>query len=282
MLVIRISKYFYVDSIVILIIFLGFCTGNIIGISVLYGAVFVHECAHFVSCVVLKEEICGIRFMPYGVNLQTRDIKNPIHTMIISASGPLMSLMLIFIFGRGKSEIMQIFKISNIAIFTLNIFPALPLDGGNFLKGFLTYKYGYVRSHRQMMWITRICSVVFAIFGIIFLLINKYNISLLVISGFLMYNLKEERKKIIFLRQMIFTKEFDRSVCKLRIKHMAVTADVNASGLTDYFGYNYICHFFVYDSYMNLKGTLTQSEIVDGITDCGADVTVSEILRRIK
>lgn len=264
-----------------LILFLGFCTDNLMEILILYGAVLIHECAHFAACVALKEEICGIRFMPYGVNLVTKDIKNPIHTMIISASGPVMSFVLIFIFGKFPSDVMQTFKISNIAIFTLNIFPALPLDGGNFLKGLLAYKYGYIRSHRKMLEITRVCSVVFAFFGIIFLILNKYNISLLVISGFLMYNLKEERKKIIFLRHMIFTKEFDRTG-KLRIKHIAVTSGVNASSLTDHFGYNYICHFFVYDSGMNLKGTLTQSEIVDGIVECGADVAVIEILRRIK
>ena len=265
----------------ILILFLAYCTENIGNIMILYGAVMIHEAAHFVSCLVLKEKVAEIRFMPYGVNLRIKGIKNPLHTMIISVSGPLASLVMIFAFKTTSSEAMNVFRISNIAIFVLNMFPALPLDGGTFLEGILTYKTGYIRAHRKMMEITRIASIVFAILGTIFLLISKYNISLLVISGFLMYNLKEERKKYIFLRQMIYTKEFDRSAKKLRIKHTAVCENVTAVSLTDCLGYNYICHFFVYDADMVLIGTLTQAEVLDGIIAYGADVTMGRLASQL-
>lgn len=266
------------DSLVVLIAFIAYCIGELKSLVILYGAVILHELAHFFACIALGEKVSELRFMPYGVNLRTDGVLNPIHSMIISAAGPAMSLLLFCVFGSFNSAAMRIFRASNMAVFILNIFPALPLDGGVFLKNALTYRLGYIRAHRYAMELTRIIAAMFAFFGMIFLLLSKYNISLLVISAFLVYNLKEERKKIIFLRQLIYTKEFDRRGKSLYIKHRAVATEVTAASLTDYFGYNYICHFFVYDCDMNLLGTLDQSEIVDGILSCGAGVTVGKLL----
>lgn len=262
----------------VLIIFVAYCLGEIKSLAALYLAVMLHEAGHFVACVMLGEKVVQLRFMPYGANLCTENIVNPTHSMIIAAAGPLTSLLMICFFGGQSWGFMRIFKASNIAVFALNIFPALPLDGGVFLKNVFSYRYGYVKSHKLAMEFTRVTAVLFAFFGMIFLLLSKYNISLLVISAFLVYNLKEERKKLIFLRRMIYSKEFDRQGKALAVKHRAAMQNVSAISLTDYFGYNYICHFFVYDDDMNLLGTLQQSEIIDGIIRYGADITVGRLL----
>ena len=74
----------------ILILFVAYCTGNMINILILYGAVIIHELAHLGACLILNEKISGIRFMPYGVNLEIKGVKNPLNMMVISAAGPLM------------------------------------------------------------------------------------------------------------------------------------------------------------------------------------------------
>lgn len=240
----------------------------------------IHEAAHFVACKSVGEKAAELRLTVYGANLRTEYVVNPVHSMIISAAGPFVSGFLSMFFANATSKFGITFKLANTAVFFLNIFPALPLDGGNFLDSMLAYRVGYIKAHCKMLEITRVVSVIFAFFGIIFLLLSKYNISLLVISGFLLYNLSEERKKLIFLREMIYTKEFDRSAEGIKIKHVAVTENVGVLHLTDGFGYNFICHFFVYDSHMTLLGTLTQGEIVDGIIEHGADVTAGRLIGR--
>ncbi len=277
MFLIRLSKYFYIDSTVILILFAAYCTGNLANILILYTGVMLHEAAHFIACLALGVKVTELKVMPYGVNLNTEFVKNPLHTVIISGAGPLASLLLASLVSDG-TWYGQTFKTSNILIFALNVFPALPLDGGGILEGILAYSRGYINAHRYMIDITRVVSGVFMVFGIIFVIISKYNISLLVISGFLMYNLRVEYKKFIFLRKMIYTKEFDRSATGLRIKHRAVLSEVVAVTLAENFGYNYICHFFVYDENMNFIGTLTQSEIIDGTVKYGSSVTVGFLL----
>lgn len=262
----------------IVILFLAYCTGNMSGILVLYGAVMLHEAAHLAACVALKEKPGEIRLMPYGVNLQIKEVKNPVHTMLISAAGPGVSLLAYLVAENAAPGFAVTFKTANLLIFSLNVCPALPLDGGNILESVFSYRSGYIKAHKIMIDITRVVALVFAIFGIIFLLISKYNISLLVISGFLMYNLKEERKKFIFLRKMIYTKEFNRKSSGLNIRHSAVCENVNAASLTNRFGYNYICHFFVYDADMKLLGALTQSDIIDGVVLYGAGATAGRIL----
>ncbi len=268
------------DSFVILIGFLAYFLGKVKVLLILYTAVMLHEAGHFAACRILGEEVSELRLMPYGFNLRTRAVANPAHSVIIALSGPAASLLLMCLFRGFSSPAAKAFTASNAAVFALNMFPALPLDGGGALKGLLTYRHGYIYAHRKSIEITRIVGVLFAFFGIIFLILSKYNISLLVISGFLLYNLKEERKNILFLRQMIYSKAFDRSGKLLRIKHRAVTRDVSALSLTDCFGYNFICHFFVYDGNMKLLGTLTQSEVIDGIEALGAGATAGELIRR--
>ncbi len=257
---------------------MAYCLGEIKNLCILYLAVMLHEAGHFIACIMLGVKVKKLRFMPYGANLCTENIANPVHSIIVSAAGPVTSFLLICFFGGRSSEIMNSFKASNTAVFVLNIFPALPLDGGVFVKNIFAYKYGYVKSHKLAIELTRVVAALFAFFGTIFLLLSKYNISLLVISAFLVYNLKEEKNNLIFLRQMIYSKEFDRQGKSLNVKHYAVMRNVRAITLTDYFAYNYICHFFVYDDNMNLLGTLQQSEIIDGIVKHGADVAVSALL----
>ena len=216
--------------------------------------------------------------MPYGVNLVTENILNPVHAMIISASGPVVSGLIALFLCGCKTGHLHFFAISNLGVFILNIFPALPLDGGVFVKNMISYSKGYIYAYKWGIELTRITAFVFCIFGTIFVMLSKYNISLLVISSFLLYNLKEERKKLINLRHLIYTKEFDHSGSMLGIHNRAVICKVKAITLADYFGFNFICHFFVYDVNMKLLGTLEQGEIVDGILRYGTQVTVETLL----
>lgn len=249
----------------------AYLTHNFGNLTGLYLSAALHELAHLMSCKILKIKTHGMRLMPYGLNLNTEFICDPLKSAIVSASGPAASLLL------ALASYPSAFRTANIVIFLLNMFPALPLDGGGIAEGLLSYRVGYIKAHRLMMSVTRIISVIFAIFGIIFAIISKYNISLLVISGFLMYNLRTEYKKFIFLREMIFTKSFAKADKGIRIKHLALCGGVRAVSITDGFGFYFICHFSVYDENMNLLGTLTQSDIIDGIVRYGSDVTVGEI-----
>lgn len=282
MFFIRISRCIYIDSTVVLICFLAYCTGNLLHLLILYGAVLLHELAHLAACMFVGEKAEELRFMPYGVNLRIGYVENPTHAMIIAISGPLASFVISLLSGIFSGGVMSFFRLSNMAVFILNIFPALPLDGGVFVKNALAYRLGYIRAHRISIELTRITIAIFAIFGIIFFILSKYNISLLVISGFLMYNLNRERKQLIFLRRMIYTKAFAYDSKSVKVHHRAVTCGTLANSLTDYFGYNFICHFFVYDKDMNLLGTLEQGEIVDGIIANGSGVTVGDLIRRNK
>ena len=234
--------------------------------------------AHFVSCKALGIKTKEIRFVAYGLNLVTEYIKNPADAMIVSLAGPVFSWFLWLVSSYFSSDFAHIFKISNMGVFLLNVFPALPLDGGVFFKNYMSLKIGYMKSHRYAMELTRITALVFAFFGIIFLMLSKYNISLLVISSFLLYNLKEERKKTFFLKQMIYTKSHDRSLKPLKVCHRAVIKGVKLSSLTEYFGYNFVCHFFVYDEKMKLIGTLSQGEVVDALIAHGMGITAEKVL----
>lgn len=263
----------------VLILFVAFLVGKLPHLLILYLAVFLHEMAHFVACKAVGVKTKEIRFVAYGLNLVTEHIKNPADAMIVSLAGPVFSWVLWMVSSYFPSELAHVFKISNMGVFLLNVFPALPLDGGVFFKNYMCTKIGYMKSHRYAMELTRVTAIVFALFGMIFLMLSKYNISLLVISSFLLYNLKEERKKAFVLKQMIYTKSHEMDLNVLKVCHRAITKGVKLSSLTEYFGYNFVCHFFVYDEKMKLVGTLSQGEVVDALIEHGMGITAEEALK---
>ena len=112
MIDIRISKYFYVDSLVVLILFGAYCIGKLPHLLILYGAVMLHEAAHFGACMLLGEKVEELRFNAYGVNLRIQYVRSPVHSMIISAAGPVASGFLILISGNFSSYWMHIFKVA--------------------------------------------------------------------------------------------------------------------------------------------------------------------------
>ncbi len=250
---------------------MAYLTHNFGDLILVYVCAAIHEGAHLLTCRALKIKTLGIRLMPWGLNLNTEFIRDPVKSVIISASGPALSLILALVFTTHALSVV------NMVIFVLNMCPALPFDGGAIAEGLISHRLGYIKAHRYMISVTRTISVIFAVFGIIFAIMSKYNISLLVISGFLMYNLRIEYKRFIFLREMIFTDSFAKADEGARIKHFALFGGVAAMGVTDDFGYSFVCHFSVYDENMNLLGHLTQSDIIEGIIRYGSGVTVGEI-----
>ncbi len=240
--------------------------------AVVFFSAILHELSHLLACIILKEKIAYIRICPYGINLKTSIIKNQVHKMIISAAGPIASMMFMLISAD------KIFYTANLALFVINLLPALPLDGGEFLKSILNCRIGYINSHKIMIVFSKIIGILLSFTGIFLLIMTKFNFSLLIIGVFLLYNQIEEKKNYIHLQKSIFTNELNTDKKVFRIYPVGIDASAKLTDAARYIGYGYEIEVHIYKCGRD-AGSVTQDMLLGAIIDGGANEKAEGLLK---
>ena len=148
---------------------------------------FLHEIAHISALKLVGGRVKGLHTGAVGVGLDTTCLSYT-GEAVVAIAGPLMSLFLFFCFLPfcAKSPILFFCCFSNLIIFILNILPVYPLDGGRVLYCLLCKKL----SLSTAVKITKSVSFLFLLpllfISVIILINTGYNVSLLVISIYLL------------------------------------------------------------------------------------------------
>ena len=134
---------------------------------------FIHESAHLAASLLKKVKINHLFVTPYGFELR---ISPPpkYHEYFIVSGGPLASLTLSLLFFLFENPALA--KI-NFTLFAINIIPAIPLDGGRFLKVFLWDRYGAGNGNIILKHISTACGII-----LVFTAVLTFNVWLLFIS----------------------------------------------------------------------------------------------------
>ena len=152
-----------------------------------------HEIGHMLAAMYIGLEPSHISFHPFGVNLK---LKNSIactliDDIILYLSGPLINLFLAMFFAFiYKPRYLYDYGFAvNILLFTLNMLPVYPLDGGSVLKKILSSFLG----DKLAIIIMKFCSFCVAIIvlgvGIFIVYQTGYNYSCIFLSVLLFANL---------------------------------------------------------------------------------------------
>ena len=267
---ISVSRYFFAVPLIFA------AAGHLKEYAVIFAAAFIHESAHIAAMKLLKIKTEKIKIMPYGLIIKSETTKNPSEEILVSAFGPAANFFAFSICINFK--ILTLFALCNLALFVFNLVPALPLDGAVIAKALLSCGKGYLKSYKIMLTVTKIIAVITVIFGMIFLIITKYNISLLIIGMFLLYNIKNEKENLILLRKKLLCHDFLKGAKCVKIKHIGVTKDVCALSLLNLYAAKCALAVSVFDENFRIIGTLSQSEISDGILKYGACVKTGMLL----
>ena len=191
------KKYKLHPLFIIYLIFLVII-GQFTSILIYFLVVFLHELTHSVVAKKLGYKLDKLLIMPYGVCLNYKtNYFTPQDEILIAISAPLVNLLLsVVCFALWwiypiTFLYTQRFCYANLILFTFNILPCFPLDGGRVLAGILTKKF----ERKLAIKITVLFNILFCIililtfiFGIFF---NVLNINLLIISLFLFVGILE-------------------------------------------------------------------------------------------
>lgn len=250
-----------------------------------YAFAILHEFAHIACAAALKVNISFIKFYPFGVSAQLSRgyIASGDKEFFIALCGPLASLVLFWVCSffndQNSNTLLKFAADTNLAICLVNLFPALPLDGGRILKSLLTSQFGAIRAFTVLMKLSRIivCLLFAFILGMIF--INCFNFSLVLIGAFLLQNLSFEEQALsaIAFREIISVKQKADFSEKLRPKLLCIPEERSASSLLKHLSYDRFCLVCRMDKDFNINGILTEVQVLNALTEHGLRTKYKDI-----
>ncbi|MCP4606478.1 MAG: site-2 protease family protein [Proteobacteria bacterium] len=164
-------------------------------VVLLFGSVLLHELGHALTARRYDIRTLDILLTPIGGIARVIDMpRSPKHEIIIAIAGPLVSLSLAaltflltiplaflpilpLVIYDGLGLLIWI----NLMLGVFNLIPALPMDGGRVLRGYLALKYDFLKATQIAAKVGRTLAVVGGVLAIFWL----ESWSLALISGFI-------------------------------------------------------------------------------------------------
>ena len=180
----------------LLIPLLFYITDNFKMFILIFCAALIHEVAHIIFIKICGNTIEKVEVLAIGLNIVQKGCLGFKQDIIIALSGPLINLFIFFLsyylwFNFFPIEELSYFCGVNFLLFLINILPVLPLDGGRALYAFLLLKYDIIFAQNLFFWLSIIVSISLFIIGCVIFIHTRYNLSLIIISLFLVFNVTQ-------------------------------------------------------------------------------------------
>ena len=120
-----------------------------------------HEIGHLITSKLFNIKIGKPKLGLFGYSIKefkTNSLAKPIHKIMIFLSGPVFNFILAILFyNLGKFYKISFYMVyTNLLIGIINLFPILPLDGGNILSCILENKFNFYISRKISLFIGKI------------------------------------------------------------------------------------------------------------------------------
>lgn len=247
-----------------------------------------HEACHTLVAHGLGYRVGSIEIEPFGfvAKLET-PISSPVDELAIAAAGPVCSFVIAAsasAFQQGAaSELLCNFSRFNLALGSVNLLPALPLDGGRIIKSLLSF---CIRPRTALL----LCAVsgiffgsLLSVAGVMSLKSTEWNLSLLIMGLFLVLAaIKEIRfSKTAQINALMHRRLRMRGGEGLKTVQTAVHDSATLGEALRFCSpgrYNLI---LVVNDAMRSIGQIDESVLLDGIAKHGVQYPVSELVKRV-
>jgi Zn-dependent protease len=179
--------------------YLGRFVPTAFGVASLIVSVVLHELGHALAARRYGIGTDNITLYPMGgIASIERMPEEPDQEIAIALAGPAVNFALAALGGLvwsfSTSEFALLFVISNVLMGLFNLIPAFPMDGGRVLRAVLARYMGFLPASRLAIQIGRVFAVLFIGAGL-----WQGIISLVLVGGFLLMALQQEKERLVQL-----------------------------------------------------------------------------------
>lgn len=267
-------------------IYFGYC----IEILVIVTTILIHELSHNIAAIKFGAKIKEIEIYPFGgmAKFDNLNITTPQEEIIICTMGPLCNLVLAIIFLGLNKIFTDIYLINytlkiNFLMLLINITPIFPLDGGKIVRAIISIFIGYKAATIKLTYITyTVCTfiIIYDIFNWITGNITYFS----TIAVFTIIAAKREKDMAAFVFIKSITGKPNDLKKKKRLKvHLQVcTTSTLIKEAIECFLPNRYHIFIIINMNGETIGTLTEVQLIEGIYKFGLDITLEDLLMKIK
>ena len=248
----------------------------------------VHEWAHVLAAAALGMTISEMELFPFGCAAKMQCFAmSRAKEIAVAAAGPAANMIfacVIFMIDRYTYSFELAGKLitANIAIATINLLPALPLDGGRIARAAFASFMGYKRATRFMALAGVFFAAIIVGIGIYTAVESVFNPSFFVMGFFLcLSSIKEMRSAPYTLIRDFSGKRARMDKRKtLNINRFAAMQSDKISDIMREFEVGKYNIVTVLNKDMGVIGELDERQVIDGMMEKGTHATLFSIYKK--
>lgn len=262
-----------VNPLFLLILFIFFLLGMIDQVLIAFTLVIGHEFVHMLVAYFNGFKVSKIEIFPFGGMAEYNGLleMEPWQEIKVSLAGPLFNIVFaVILYGLlsfniiSPNRYIRLLLEYNIIIATVNLIPALPLDGGRVLRSFLVLVHGIKKGNNIALKIAKFFAITGIISGILILILDRANIWFLFFFFFVYGMINREEKQLFYYFLRYLSQRQDK-VTNFPIKELSGQVVFDYLPIKDAIYYiNPVKYnlFFVMDINYNIKGIISESILI--------------------
>src|SRR5690554_5283309 len=220
---------FKVNPLFLFILFLFFLLEMATEALIAFALVIIHEFVHIIIAHRSGFKVSRIEIFPFGGMAEYSGLleMEPWQEFKVALAGPsfnlLFALFIFFLIYIGLLEpgiFSGLLLQYNLIIGTVNLIPALPLDGGRILRAFLVKSKGIKRGNALALKISKYLAISGIIMGILVLIAGHANLWFLFFFFFIYGMINKEEKQLFYYILQYLSRRVDINE-NLEIKELA-------------------------------------------------------------
>lgn len=279
----------YLNPFFLALLALFFVTGVLIKGLLAFGVVLVHEFAHVAVARRLDVPVSEIELLPFGgvARMESNLVADPVREMWVAVAGPFCNLGMILLavaarnYGFWDEDLGTFFLQCNLLVGVFNLLPALPLDGGRVYRACLARRVGISRATRRAARAGQLWAVFLTVLGGIGFVFHLTGLDVLITSFFLFYAATREyaAAPYFFAHQLIYKGEELGRAGLMPVRTLVALEDVPLGMVARAVVPRKYHLVVVLNGQWRIKGTVTEGEIIDRLTQEGSSVPIGSLIK---
>ncbi len=250
-----------------------------------------HELAHLLVACAYDIEIESCELTPFGGVARYAGFmeQDPYTEISVALAGPASSFALaglgtvLWWAGWFAGSIPVDLVGYNLLLGALNLFPALPLDGGRVLRALFQKRLGFRDATYLACRIGRWAASFALVAGVLIALFGIFTPGPFVLAYFLrVHAVAEQRRASLAFVSLLIRKKTQQSTRRtLRLNQVCAPSDLTLTCVARQFSLRRFSVIGVLDEQHNHIGSVSESQVIEAILSGHGEITLGELLSRL-